>query len=343
MFKYTIGQLFFYFIFYCFLGWIIESTYVSVCEKKLTNRGFLKGPVIPIYGCGAMTMYFCTTPFRQWPVLVFIAGTIGCSVLEYFTGWAMEAIFKIRYWDYSDKKFNLNGYISLFTSLFWGFGSLCMCYFIQNGVEYVASFVPERLFNIIVFVEVFIFAIDLALSFKAAFDLRALIMRLEKIKDELRLMTKRLDVMLAYVNDAIDGGKAKVGEKIDNWAVGIEEKMDKMSDNFDMRIDSLTTGIEERFTRIKKAFEKNPENYDESLKEEFYEIRGRFNADKEGKGFQHFIKEFSMRGIFKGNPSLSSKKFKDSVDYIKKAVLNSSASGKIEDGSLKDDKEPDKE
>ncbi|MCR4960411.1 MAG: putative ABC transporter permease [Lachnospiraceae bacterium] len=323
MFKYTIGQLFFYFIFYCFLGWIIESTYVSVSEKKLTNRGFLKGPVIPIYGCGAMTMYFCTTPFRQWPVLVFIAGTIGCSVLEYFTGWAMEAIFKIRYWDYSDKKFNLNGYISLFTSLFWGFGSLCMCYFIQNGVEYVASFVPERLFYIIVFVEVFIFAIDLALSFKAAFDLRSLLIRLEKAKDELRLMARRLDVMIAYAGESLDERKAKMGEALDNWASGLEEKMDKASDGFDNRINSLTDSIESKFLSIKKAIEEKPQSFAESMKEEFFELKGRFSAGKDNKGFQAFVKEFRMHGMFKGNPTLSSKTFKDSFEFIKAAVTKS--------------------
>ena len=330
MFGYKLEQLFFYFIFYCFCGWIIESTYVSVCEKKLTNRGFLRGPVIPIYGCGAMMMFFCTTPFRAWPVVVFFSGMIGCTVLEYFTGWAMESIFKVRYWDYSDKKFNLNGYVSLFTSICWGGCSLIMCYFLHDAVEYIESLIPEQIFFVLVRVEAVIFIVDMTLSFKAAFDLRSLLIRLEKAKDELRLMARRLDVMIAYAGESLDERKAKMGETLDNWASGLEEKMDKASDGFDNRINSLTDSIESKFLSIKKAIEERPQSFAESMKEEFFELKGRFSAGKDNKGFQAFVKEFRMRGMFKGNPTLSSKTFKDSFEFIKDAVTKSENKDKDE-------------
>ena len=122
----------FFFFTYCFLGWIIESTWVSLHQKRFVNRGFLRGPFIPIYGCGAMTLVLVGTPLLKWPVAVFFGGMISASILEYFTGAAMEAIFKVRYWDYSDKPLNLNGHICAFTSVCWGGLSLLVDYVIQD-------------------------------------------------------------------------------------------------------------------------------------------------------------------------------------------------------------------
>lgn len=322
MFGYTWVQLIFFFIIYCFFGWIIESTYVSVRTRKVTNRGFMRGPVIPIYGSGAMMMLFSTMPFKNWPLLVFVAGTIGCSVLEFFTGVAMEAIFKVRYWDYSYRRFNIKGHICLFNSLCWGVLSLAMTYFVHKPIETLSTKLPSKVLNITVLVWSVIFIVDLTLAFKAAFDLRNLIIKLEKAKDEMRLMTKRLDVMIAYANESFDERKIRMGETVDNWAVGIEDRLDKFSDSFDAKIDSLTDGIEERFIKIKKAMEERPQNFAESMKAEFYELRGKFSVRKEKQPVRTTLKDWYMRSMIKGNPSLSSYKFKDTVDHIKKRIAD---------------------
>src|SRR5574344_2410179 len=127
MFSYNIIQWFFFFYFYCFLGWIWESSYVSVCDKKLTNRGFLNGPLLPIYGSGACIILMATLPVKGSIVLIFIFGMTAATVLEYITGSVMESIFKIRYWDYSNEKFNLNGHICLLCSFAWGVFSVLLC------------------------------------------------------------------------------------------------------------------------------------------------------------------------------------------------------------------------
>ena len=113
---------------YSFLGWCIESTIVSVSKRKLTNRGILKGPMLPLYGFGALTIIISTLMVADNAVLVYICGMIAATALEYVTGAAMEAIFNMKYWDYSDKKFNIHGYICLKSSLFWGFFVSCACY-----------------------------------------------------------------------------------------------------------------------------------------------------------------------------------------------------------------------
>ena len=110
-----------FFYLYCFFGWIFESTYVSFKQHHFVNRGFLRLPMLPLYGSGAILLLWVSLPYQDNLILVYIAGFIAATALEYVTGAVMERLFKVRYWDYSDKKFNINGYICLGSSIAWGF------------------------------------------------------------------------------------------------------------------------------------------------------------------------------------------------------------------------------
>ena len=176
---YTISQWVLFFLVYCFFGWCIESTFVSCRTRKLDNRGFLNGPVIPIYGFGAIAILFATLPVRTHPVAVFFLGMLAASVLEYFTGMAMEAIFKVRYWDYSDNFMNLNGHICLFTSLCWGALSVVLVEWIHRGVERVILGLPDSVSQLLSLILSGIFLADLAVSLKTALDLRKLLEQLD--------------------------------------------------------------------------------------------------------------------------------------------------------------------
>lgn len=125
-FGYTFAQWALFFFLYSFLGWIWESTYVSLREKRWVNRGFLNGPLLPIYGSGAVSILLFTLPVAQNPILVFLMGMAGATLLEYVTGSLLESTFHVRYWDYSMYRFNLSGYICLPASLCWGAFSLLM-------------------------------------------------------------------------------------------------------------------------------------------------------------------------------------------------------------------------
>lgn len=311
--TYSFVQLVFFFLVYCFVGWIIECTYVSVCTKKLTNRGFMRGPVIPIYGCGAMMLLLSSTPFLKWPVAVFFAGMIGCSVLEYFTGAAMEAIFKVRYWDYSGKKFNLNGHICLFTSVCWGFCSLGVNYFLHKPVRYVSETIPYPVLKWLTVALSVIFIIDFTLAFKAAIDLRNIIIKMEKAKEDMRLMAKRLDVMIAYVNEDMEDRRKQISAAVDNWSDGIEDKLGQISENFDALADS----IENNLTKVMKAIEEMPQSFAENMKAEFYELKGKFATGQEQRTSKDGLAKPNLRAVLKGNPTLVSPKFKDSLDAVK--------------------------
>ena len=208
MYHYSILQWMLFFYIYCFFGWIIESTYVSVCTGNWVNRGFMRGPVIPIYGTGAIIILFAVIPFRTSPILVFIIGTIAASVLEFVTGFVMERIYKVRYWDYSDKPFNLCGYICLFNSLCWGVLSILLIYLVHSWVEKGVLFLNDMVLLSIDSGISSLFIVDLFNSSTTAVELKKMLANSQKLKDDRRNVHNK---MIEF-NTAIANGKEKMDE-----------------------------------------------------------------------------------------------------------------------------------
>ena len=208
MYHYSILQWMLFFYIYCFFGWIIESTYVSVCTGNWVNRGFMRGPVIPIYGTGAIIILFAVIPFRTSPILVFIIGTIAASVLEFVTGFVMERIYKVRYWDYSDKPFNLCGYICLFNSLCWGVLSILLIYLVHSWVEKGVLFLNDMVLLSIDSGISSLFIVDLFNSSTTAVELKKMLANSQKLKDDLMNVHNK---MIEF-NTAIANGKEKMDE-----------------------------------------------------------------------------------------------------------------------------------
>lgn len=124
-----------YFFVYSFLGYIIEIIYCSIVEKKLVSRGFLFGPILPVYGVGMLSVIIATIPVKHDLILTFIVSMVVCSVTEYFTSWILEKVYGIKWWDYSnDTKFNIQGRICLHSSLMFGIGGCLVVKQIQPKV-----------------------------------------------------------------------------------------------------------------------------------------------------------------------------------------------------------------
>ena len=123
------------FYIYAFLGWVVEVAYAAVCQGRFVNRGFLNGPVCPIYGVGAAAIIWMLRPVRSRFLPLFIGSVLVTSLIELITGFLLERIFHNRWWDYSDKPFNFRGYICLEFSLIWGFASLIIVGYVQPIIE----------------------------------------------------------------------------------------------------------------------------------------------------------------------------------------------------------------
>lgn len=127
----TIAKWFLLFTIYSVIGYILEVLEVSLKKKKVTNRGFLFGPVCPIYGFGGVAMCLASDPFKDSPILVFLISMATCTVIEYITSFLMEKLFRIRWWDYSNTPYNLNGRVCLQASLAFGALGMLFVYYLH--------------------------------------------------------------------------------------------------------------------------------------------------------------------------------------------------------------------
>lgn len=184
------------FFIYCFAGWIWESGYVSVKKRKWVNRGFLHGPVIPIYGFGAIVVLVLTIPVKESLALVYLIGMIGATILEYVTGDVMERIFHVRYWDYSNQPLNLNGHICLACSLGWGAFSLAMIKYIHPPVEHLVCGVPGWILEWISLVLVITFTLDTVASVKEALNIKEMLENFAESNETINRIKDRVDDML---------------------------------------------------------------------------------------------------------------------------------------------------
>ncbi len=127
------------FCIYSILGWFVESVYMSFCNRRLTNRGFAKGPFCPIYGIGALAGYFLLRPFAGNPVMLYLAGAFTATVFEYMVGRLMLRLFGEVWWDYREKPFNYQGIICLESTIAWGFYAVIIIGYLHQAVMDVAS------------------------------------------------------------------------------------------------------------------------------------------------------------------------------------------------------------
>lgn len=220
MYKLDLNILTFFLIFYiyCFMGWCFESLYVSAKSKKWVNRGFMKGPFLPIYGCGAVIILFSTIPVMSSPVLVYILSFIAATVLELATGMVMEKLFKVKYWDYSGNFMNYKGYICIKSSITWGFMGMLVTYIINEPVAKFIDSLNVWISALIVVILTVIFVFDFVKSFKDAYDMREIIMSSERLMNDL----KEIKIQIA---EAIEEKKGQASEKRDEVVADIKEKI----------------------------------------------------------------------------------------------------------------------
>lgn len=133
-----------WFLTYSMMGWLVESIYMSFCNHKITNRGFAKGPFCPIYGFGALTVFFILRPYSDNSILLFFLGSFLATTLEFLTALVMKRIFGEIWWDYHEKPFNYRGIICLESSIAWGFYTLFLFMFLQNIVVAFVAMIPVR-------------------------------------------------------------------------------------------------------------------------------------------------------------------------------------------------------
>ncbi|MCR5033119.1 MAG: putative ABC transporter permease [Lachnospiraceae bacterium] len=294
----------FVFYLYCFFGWCFESTYVSIHEKKLVNRGFIHGPFLPIYGLGGIMMRVIA---RLFPVesltdllVLYVVGCIGPTILEYITAALMENLFKVRYWTYEGKFLNIKGRICLESTLTWGVLTVVVVEVLGHFFEGALSMIPLQVMIPVTNVVTLWFLIDFGVSFKQALDLRDFLVKMEKMKEELVRMQKRLDVLIAAAN----------------------ESRQNMQKAYEMRMDDLMASLESSLNSMKQAIAEKPGEYLDSVKEEVTTLKTQLAAIRQKEWEWFHVPHFSVTSILKRNPTIVAFEHKVSLEDMKDYVFD---------------------
>lgn len=240
--MYELYNYMWFFIIYAFLGWCGEVAFAAIKTGSFVNRGFLNGPVCPIYGAGVCIVILCLTPFSANLAVLFIGSVLLTSVLEFLTGFVLEKLYNEKWWDYSERPFNIKGYICLEFSLLWGVACIVVVKVIHPLISRLVDFVPMTLGIILLCIAVSAYLADSAVTFV--------------IMHKFRMSAKVLDKVVYELKEFSDG----LGEKIFESVIGAKEHSEALIDNLDdlrENAGKLKSGISERAEQnIEKFSEK---------------------------------------------------------------------------------------
>ncbi len=313
MFAYSIEEWLLFFYIYCFLGWCFESTYVSTRKGHWVNRGFMRAPFLPLYGSGAILMLVVSRPFVDNIVLTYIAGLISATLLELATGAAMEYLFKIKYWDYSNQRFNFKGHICLTSSIAWGFFTLLMTRVIHEPIESLVLRIPEAVVTAIVLVLTVVLTWDFALSFKAAIELRDVLIKLEEVKADMEELQEKLRNIMEHASEQVQRAIEERGAKLE----ALREEIADMRENIQAE---LSANFEVRISRLHDFIERNNLETLDEIKDDYRQWRKRFYESHHKR-----LQALDVNDKFKlhhllDNPTMSSERFKDTIEEVRKHI-----------------------
>lgn len=237
---YSVYEILWLFFIYGFLGWCIEVGFCGVELGKFVNRGFLNGPICPIYGFGAVIVILCLTPVSGNAVLLFFASAVLTSLLELATGFALDKIFHARWWDYSDKPFNIGGYICLKFSIYWGFICIALMRGIHPVIYDLVKIVPELIGIILLVFLSAVFVCDAVITVTA----------INKLSHRIKTMDE-LAVKIRSVSD-------EIGSRVYEGVSTVIEKGEEIYNS---------EKAEERREKHKKELEELKEKYASIIKE----------------------------------------------------------------------------
>ncbi|MFA9397301.1 MAG: putative ABC transporter permease [Clostridiaceae bacterium] len=218
------------FMIYGIVGWIWETSYVSICQRKLINRGFLHGPFIPIYAYASLTIILSMKVIEQYLpeniILYVLAASLGialvASIWEYVTSAILEKLFKTRWWDYSDRKFNLNGRIALDYSIGWGAGGYVFWKYINKTLLTSFESLSPDIIEILLAIFYTLFVLDTIVTIRELITLRQIMVKLDMISKEL---SNKAIYNIETLNSEIEERKEKLKQKVDKSKEVLDEKI----------------------------------------------------------------------------------------------------------------------
>ncbi len=323
MYTYSPEQWLSFFYIYCFFGWIFESVYVSVKSRHFVNRGFLRLPMLPLYGSGAVMMLWVSLPFQNSILLVYLSGVIAATALEYVTGYVMERLFKMRYWDYSTKRFQLHGYICLSSSIAWGFLTILLTEVIHQHVSDFVLSLPTVVLRLCLLVISAAFIADAYESVREALALGKVLEAMTKLQEEIEELQARIAALREEAAEHVSSARGETAERLSSLRLEAEEKLMAVREETAERLASIKGETSERLTSLKDETSERLA----SIKEETSVRLALLNRQLEDAverrkalRTKNKLRRFYRIGLLKGNPGASSSRFSDALQELRSLI-----------------------
>lgn len=257
-----------YFVIYSFLGWVMESIVRSIAEKKLINTGFLVGPMCPIYGIGAMIMLLFLDGFENNIPLLFIVSIVVLTIWEYLVGVLLETIFKTKYWDYSDQKFNFQGRVCLTNSICWGILGVLFVKGIHPAIIKLLEKVNIHILHYAIFIIAIVAIVDMIVSVIKVKNIKVTLEKIEELNKEIKEKLKEVKKLTKETEEA--SKKLEKGKNSENVKAIVESLKKKRN--------RIIRRLYRNVYRLKKAFPAiNTKEITEVLNQKLDEIKNKRN------------------------------------------------------------------
>lgn len=296
-----------YFFVYGFLGWCTEVGFAAFKTHHFVNRGFLNGPICPIYGVGVTAVITVLTPYKSDIIVLYILSVVLVTVLEGVTGWAMDKIFHNKWWDYSDMPLNIGGYVCLLFSIVWGFACLFIIYFIQPLVHDLLAFIPTIVGIILIIILGITLIADLYVTASTIFKFNRRLAAMEKIAAEMHEISEQIgQEIFEKTIRAMDRQEAS------------KEKLATATDEFKEKMQDTASGLKEKtqgtaFELKERALDarERSQEISEELRSRIASLHTRYHesTDKPGRISRRLMNAF---------PKMESRQSKESLEVLKK-------------------------
>ena len=258
-------ELLLYFFVYGFLGWCTEVAFAAVKERKFVNRGFLNGPICPIYGIGVTVVVSVLLPYKDQIIPLYLWSVLLVTVLEGVTGYLLEKLFHHRWWDYTGMPLNIGGHVCLLFSVIWGVACMAIVHFIHPVIAKLLSFLPVWLGGLLLVAFCFVLAADLYVTVTGILKFNRRLARMEEIAQELHRISDQLGENI-YRN-TMEG--IELQERV-------KTRADQVSGEVRQRTERAAEEVRQRTERAAEEVRQRTEQHAEALREKHRELRARY-------------------------------------------------------------------
>lgn len=313
-----------YFFVYGFLGWCTEVAFAAWKEHRFVNRGFLNGPICPVYGIGVTLVVHFLSPYRSNLIILYITSTILVTALEWLTGFILERVFHNKWWDYSNMPLNLNGYVCLLFSLIWGVACVLIVDFIHPVIHKLLLYIPVIVGVIILIILGIGMFADLYVTASGILKMNKRLAAMQEIADELHEISDKIGeniykntIAAMETQDAIKDSVTEKQEKLkDSFTAKQEEFKDSLAakqmefkDSFALKQEEILGNLTERREEISETLD----TVSDELKERIASLRKHYS--ELGEDFTGIQKR-----LLKAFPKMENKKYSESLDDLREKL-----------------------